>query len=280
VPILSSGEIGLSDKVAEDRGKIARVGLDVRLIDLLADANAGHGVFNTLHERLDGSQLSDELKNAALRFYGTAGPAFVSALAKNFTESTKYATDQVTMVTNALTESKGGGQETRVAQRFAVAGIAGEMARAALNLPWREGEVIAATTQLYGEWLDARGGQGPAEFLRAIEAIKNALDRHGTSRFEDRRISTTGSVFAVRERLGWRTYVKEQECWCFSTDGWREIMKGISDPRSIARQLAAKGLLSSGKDSETTVVVKIDGHTHRVYAVLVEALERLVDDVH
>jgi putative DNA primase/helicase len=280
VPILSSGEVGLSDKVAEDRGKTARVGLDVRLIDLNADANAGYGIFNTLHGRQGGSQLSDDMKRAALKYYGTAGPAFVAALAKDHGESTKYVIERVKEVTEALTETNTGAQEMRVAQRFAVVGVAGEMARDALNLPWKEGEVIAAVTQLYGEWLSARGGQGPAEVLRAIKAIKDTVDRHGTSRFEDRRNVSGGPIYPIRDRLGWRKFVKEEECWCFNTPGWQEAMSGISDARSLARQLVAKGLLLGGKDDEPTIVEKIDGHTHRVYAVPVAALERLVDDIH
>jgi len=86
-PVVSSGEISLADKIAEDRGRQARVGVDVRLIDLEADAGKGFGVFEDLHGSSSAAEFADALQHAALTRYGTAGRAFVEVLAANFEDS-------------------------------------------------------------------------------------------------------------------------------------------------------------------------------------------------
>jgi hypothetical protein len=49
VLFLSSGEIGLADKIAEDgRGKKMAAGQRVRIVDVSADAGAGMGMFENL----------------------------------------------------------------------------------------------------------------------------------------------------------------------------------------------------------------------------------------
>ncbi len=47
---LSSGEISLADKIAEDgRGRRIAAGQEVRIVDIAADAGAGLGIFENLH---------------------------------------------------------------------------------------------------------------------------------------------------------------------------------------------------------------------------------------
>ena len=57
VMILSAGEVGLAQHMAEV-GKQARAGQSVRLADVPAEAEAGHGVFERLHDAHDGAGLS------------------------------------------------------------------------------------------------------------------------------------------------------------------------------------------------------------------------------
>ena len=71
---LSTGEVSLADKLRESRRNGGRVmaGQQVRVLDLPADAGAGHGVFETLHGHASGQALSNHLKAAAQRHYGHA----------------------------------------------------------------------------------------------------------------------------------------------------------------------------------------------------------------
>ncbi len=77
---LSTGEIPMAAKIAEDRQRKAYAGQSVRLLDIPADAGRGFGVFDHAGEEGDPARLADAIKSAALASFGTAGPAFVKAL--------------------------------------------------------------------------------------------------------------------------------------------------------------------------------------------------------
>src|SRR5262245_31469258 len=81
VMVVSTGEVSIASKVEEDRTRRAKAGQEVRILDIPSDAGMGYGVFDA--PRQGGSSaagLADELVNAADKFHGTAGPAFVQAI--------------------------------------------------------------------------------------------------------------------------------------------------------------------------------------------------------
>jgi hypothetical protein len=71
VLFLSSGEIGLADKVAEDgRGKRLVAGQEIRIVDVAADAGAGMGMFENLHDFPSAEAFARHLRSAACQHYG------------------------------------------------------------------------------------------------------------------------------------------------------------------------------------------------------------------
>ena len=78
--ILSSGEQPFESKLVEDtrHGKRAFAGQLVRAIDIQANRGAA-GVFDHYPD-FDSKAFTDEMKRAASRFHGTAGPEFVRRL--------------------------------------------------------------------------------------------------------------------------------------------------------------------------------------------------------
>src|SRR5262249_18192470 len=116
VTILSTGEIGIAAKIQES-GRRARAGQEVRIIDVDADAEHGHGVFD--HAGADGSKkLADNLKKTAATFYGVAGPAFVKAIEDKGIESV-VSTIRETQEAfrNGVIKDNPTGQVLRVADR-------------------------------------------------------------------------------------------------------------------------------------------------------------------
>ena len=79
---LSTGEIGLDDKIRESKRSGGRVmaGQQVRVLDLPADAGAGHGVFDHLAGFPSGQALADHLKAAAATHYGHPLRAYLRRL--------------------------------------------------------------------------------------------------------------------------------------------------------------------------------------------------------
>ena len=77
--VLSTGEKGLADKIAEEGSKV-QVGQAVRLIDVPADAGKGLGIFENLHSHESPSAFADCIKKAAAQNYGHAARAFITQL--------------------------------------------------------------------------------------------------------------------------------------------------------------------------------------------------------
>ena len=78
---MSSGEIGLADKMAEI-GQRTHAGLEVRMIDVPANAGADHGVFEHLHGCADGATFAKGLKTAVFRYYGAAVRHYVELVSR------------------------------------------------------------------------------------------------------------------------------------------------------------------------------------------------------
>src|SRR6267142_4755852 len=75
---LSSGEVSLADKIAEEgRSRRATAGQAVRLIDLPADAGAGLGLFEHLNGSESAERFARQIKQASTAHYGTAARAFI-----------------------------------------------------------------------------------------------------------------------------------------------------------------------------------------------------------
>ncbi len=82
--ILSSGEVGIADKIEESGQKI-KAGQLVRCIDI--DANIGkYGIYNTLHGFENGSALSNFLKQNTKKYYGVVAEEFIRCLIDNMNE--------------------------------------------------------------------------------------------------------------------------------------------------------------------------------------------------
>ena len=88
--ILSTGEVTLSDLLSQDTRHGATApsgGQQVRLLAIPAEpslvrspAKQHYGIFENLHDKDGGAALADHLREASRRYYGTALPAFVTAL--------------------------------------------------------------------------------------------------------------------------------------------------------------------------------------------------------
>ena len=181
--ILSSGEIPTETKLGEDRGRRARAGQLVRMLDIPADRGAGFGAFDHARPDVDAGKLAKAFKAAAVSAYGTAGPEFVRRLiAKNIDGETIRA--MVSEFVAAIVPAGADGQIDRAAQRLGLIMAAGELATALGVTPWRKGAAREAAAWALGQWIEGRGGTEPAEARQALEQVRLVIEQHGESRFE------------------------------------------------------------------------------------------------
>jgi uncharacterized protein (DUF927 family) len=169
VLFLSSGEVSLADKLAEDgRGRRAAAGQEVRIVDIPADADAGFGLFETLHDFDAADAFARHLKGATARHYGHASRAFLKMVVEHFDDVQRQARAFCGQFVRDHCPAGADGQISRVAARFGLVAAAGEIARNADILPWPEGEAMRAVGRCFKDWLAQRGGIEPAEERVAI----------------------------------------------------------------------------------------------------------------
>jgi putative DNA primase/helicase len=181
---LSSGEVGLAQHMNEG-GKVVRAGQEVRLVDLPADAGKGHGVFEELHGFDSGSALSNAIKQAARAYHGTAGIAYIEAVAAQAEKMPRWVKEAVSgFVSNHLPEGAGG-QAARVCARFGLIAVAGELATSSRITGWPKGAAHRAAAVAFGVWLEQRGGAGNEERDAVLAKVRAFFETHGDSRFTD-----------------------------------------------------------------------------------------------
>jgi putative DNA primase/helicase len=277
VLFLSSGEIGLADKVAEDgRGRKLAAGQHVRIVDVPADAGRGMGMFEELHGFASPEIFARKLKAAAQQYYGVAAREYLSILIPDLDAIRTAVAQHMASFISKYVPAGADGQVERVAQRFALIAAGGEIAAAAGIVPWDKGVATGAAARCFADWLTMRGGIEPAEVQQGIEQVRAFLQAHGMARFipaweehESEKIVTWRDVAGYRRKTdhGWDFYV--------TTTAWKEqVCRGL-DARRVAATLGEKGLIQrSGKDSRWANVVAVPGHGKmRLYHLLAALLE-------
>src|SRR5262249_21845826 len=247
---LSTGEIGLADKMAEDPRKRVTAGQEVRILDLQADAGKGLGVFEELHGYNRPSDLADHLKAASAHHFGHASRAFLQKLVEDPEGVREKVRELMDLWIEKHCPSDAQGQVRRGARRFALFAAAGELATRFGITGWPEGEAFTASADGFRGWHDQRGGSEPAEVLRGIAQMRGFIARHGSSRF----VSWDQPDGNVRERAGfWRDDPQEGRSYLFYPDAFREACAGL-DPRIVAGALAERGMLEPGSDKLSKLV--------------------------
>lgn len=278
---LSTGEITLAQKMGE-AGKKAMAGLEVRLVNLPANAGMGMGMFQNLHGRLTPAALAEELRDAARLHHGIAARAFLARLATdrvaNGTELRETLDELRTGFIAEHVPAGAAGQIRSVAGRFALIGAAGELARDYGVLPWPDGEALRAAGACFAAWLAERGGTGSGEDTAALAQVRAFLEAHGESRFTLLAPHVPGAeptppdVTRTINRAGFRRRVGsgDAERWEYLIlpEAWKaEVCKGL-DAKRTAEMLAGRCLMVGGTERHRAELVRIPTEgPRRVYVV-------------
>lgn len=271
VMFLSSGEIGLSDKMSEDgRGQRAAAGQQVRVVDILADAGTGLGLFETLHGFPDADAFARHLKAAANEHYGVAAPDFVQFIVNDYNGCAETALSYQREFVAEHCPAGADGQVSRVAARFGLVAAAGEMATAFGVVPWQPGEATASALRCYRAWLDVRGGIEPTEEKHGIAAVRRFIELHGSSRFEAMGglVRTDNAGAPIEARVPNRAGFRRQDGnggieYLILPEVWRtEVCAGL-DAVAVAKTLNKHGLLI-GKDGKLQDQARLPGFSKPV----------------
>lgn len=168
-------------------------GLDVRMINLPADAGHEMGMFQHLHGRPTPAQFADDIRKVTSEHHGVAGVVYLETLAAmraadpdGFYKAIRARMDAFAQrhTPKAAAGSRLSGQVSRVVSKFSLVAAAGEIAIAAGILPQPEGAAEAAAVECLSAWLAARGGVSDREDNDILARVRAFIVEYATSRFD------------------------------------------------------------------------------------------------
>lgn len=229
---LSSGERSLSDHAAMG-GSTTHAGAELRMVDINAGTRK-YRAFDDVHG-MDGETFHRTLTGAVSRHYGHAGPALVEHLIEeDVANGLPWRFGEIRKRFN-VTSSQAG----RVADRFAVMALAGELASEWKILPWSPGAATEACRLLFLEWL-ATIGDGNAEDRQILTALADFIALHGDSRFSDVNAQLAAHV---SHRAGFYEIDNGRRLYLFNRAALVEAVEGYSRDR-ILRTLGTHDVLA------------------------------------
>jgi putative DNA primase/helicase len=273
---LSDGEVSLANHM-EQAGKGTKAGHDVRMAHIPANAGKGFGVYDTLHDFASGAALSDHMVKMAHQSFGTAGMAFIEYAVQNAEMLASALDDNVGQLVDDMCPPHSHGQVARVAARFALVGVAGELATCAGITGWETGEATDAARTCFAAWLDGRGGAGNVEHNSILRQVSGFFQAHGEARFVWWHRATDDHKPNTINRAGFKRLLTkdgmaiksnsdhhkaygdvphpsdaeetETEYFVLPETFHNEICKGF-DPKAVTRLLIERGLLETETGSK------------------------------
>ena len=146
---MSTGELTLADKIAEDGRGQAMAGQAVRVLDIPADGGTGQGIFTCIPSGLNGNSFSQQLVGAVGRFYGTALRRFLEHLVDGLEKHVSDVKQTSSEFVQDMCPEGASGQVKRACQRFGLIAAAGEKAISFGALPWPEGTASRAASSVF-----------------------------------------------------------------------------------------------------------------------------------
>jgi uncharacterized protein (DUF927 family) len=275
VLFLSSGEIGLADKVAEDgRGKRVAAGQQVRIVDVEADAGAGLGMFENLHGFASADALARHLRAATHQHYGVAARHYLGSIVPEIDDLRRQIAPIMQAFSAKYVPSGADGQIERVAQRFALVAVGGELAQQRGIVPWEPGEAIAAAGRCFSDWLSARGGHDAAEVRDGFEQVRSFLLANGMARFIPAWEADQETRIHPRDVAGFRRKVGDGWDFYVTTTAWKdEVCRGLAAPR-LAATMVLKGYMDAPDPARRTKHIRVPRHGQfRLYHIVSGFLE-------
>lgn len=271
---ISTGEIGLSEHVAQGGGRV-RAGQEIRMLEIPSDGGKDMGVFEDLHGISTSQLFADTLEDLSKRYYGTAAVALLAQLTASAFErehAISVVTQQQSEFVKNYVPSNAHGQAFRAASRFGLVAGVGEYCIQIGVLPWESGEAMQGVRTCFMAWLDARGGGQATEEIRALEQVRGFLERHGESRF------TLIAPADIEDNIGQRTQNRAgfrkgsengaMEYWVLPEVYKSDLCAGF-DYKLVTKVLMERGCLQLSKQGQPQVTTRLPGidKPTRVYII-------------
>lgn len=262
---LSAGEETLSG-IMSRAGKKTNAGQEIRLADIDSDAGMKMGIFETLNGMASPAALALTLKDNAASYHGTAGRKWIETIVSMRAGIADHLKKQLDSTASRYAPAEASGQVIRVARRFALVAIAGELATLSGITGWETGEADKAARKCFDAWLESFGGTGNREERAIIEQVRGYIEQHGASRFED--ITATEEQRIINRAGFFRDTDNGREFYVLPQAYRKELCAGF-DMKTVSDVLIRQGHLipgSSGKSAQTRKLPGL-GEKARCYVI-------------
>lgn len=245
-------------------GRKVNAGQEIRLADIEADAGAGLGAFERLNGCASPAALSLALKDAATRHHGAVGVAWLRAIVQDRDELVDLITDGMRQFVAESAPAGAAGQVLRVARRFGLVAVAGELATHYGLTGWPEGEATQAANQCFAAWLDSFGGTGNREDRALLEQVRGFFETHGASRFED--VAADIDQRVINRAGFYRRGLDDAREYLVLPEAFRREVCAGFDLKAATQCLRTHGWIVPGGDGRPTQKPRLPGiGTARVY---------------
>lgn len=260
IAILSSGEVGVADKI-EEIGIKAKAGQLVRCIDIDALIDTKYGIYNTLHNLESGSSLSNLLKENCEKYHGMVAEEFIKQLTANNTSERLKETirKDFDIETSRIYDKHdlkvADGQVRRVSDIFTLYATTGVYAAKFGIFTHNENQIRESIDFCFERWLKNRGGKGAYEEQYIVENVSTFLLANA-ARFDTRQgIGGT----PPRDRLGYMDKESGKEAIYYIYPAlFKTICNGMN-PKTVREALKQRGILETYEDGRAKYVETKDG---------------------
>lgn len=270
---LSAGEVSLTTLMGT-AGKTVNAGQEIRMADIPADAGCGMGIFEQLHDTPLPARFAEALVESTNQHHGKVGMTWLYYLVEHRIDLQGRVGDMIQRIVEGVAEASASGQIARVARRFALVAVAGEIATEARIVAWSKGEALSAARSCFRAWLAEFGDDGSREDRRLIDRLKQFVRIHGSSRFENLDSTGRDGIERIHNRAGFvRVNSSGRRYWLLQETFENEICAGI-DLRQAQKILIEEGYLVLDKDQRPTVKREFGNNgSLRLYALSSKAVE-------
>lgn len=270
VLFLSSGEKTFKE-ILNEIGQTAKLGQEIRLPEISLDA-CEYGVFDLVDFAPDASQQANLLYENSINAYGVAGKAWLEYLTQDKSQITETALKLYQQYKAKLTPDNAQGHIARVASRFAVVAVAGELATQANITGWKKGRALEAVQSVFKTWLNSFEMVGDFEDRQILQQVRAFFEANGNSRFDtliegNKRASYGNSdhtddantdTKSFREktiyRVGYKVVNAQQRetlRYLFFKEQFKQELCTGFDPKKVAKVLKKHGWLDCANGKTT-----------------------------
>jgi uncharacterized protein (DUF927 family) len=253
--ILSTGEISLSEKIAE-ANKRTHAGTENRFIEIPADTGR-YGIFENLHNFQSGDELSRHLEAVAKECYGIPIREFLHRISPTSHENlAKNIAQIIADFKKRFVPENADGQVQRAAGRFGLVASAGILASRTYILLLSDDEIFDAIGDCFNAWLTNRGTSGKLETHQGVQAVIRFFEQFAMNRFST--IGVVNEEVDEKEKIFNRAGYKKKNCygeweyWVFPEVFRKEICAGYN-PTDVSAELVKQGLLLLSNEGERTI---------------------------